>query len=98
MMHKPVVNALLPLVVKAGPRQLALVSIMGLWIAAALPVLAAVQDPEIEQLNQLVAANHYEDAYGKPPISYTPDSFIKYCSSNFAGGMPSLLPCLRTGL
>ncbi len=35
---------------------------------------------------------------GKPPISYTPDSFIKYCSSNFAGGMPSLLPCLRTGL
>jgi tetratricopeptide (TPR) repeat protein len=64
MMNKPASKALRPLLtgmIENSHQPLLLVFVLCLCIGQ--QAFAAAQDPAIEQLNQLVAANRYEDAY-----------------------------------
>ncbi len=64
MMHKPALQALRQVFfIGKGQKPLLTASALTLCIGISQQIFAAAQDPDIEQLNQLVTANRYEEAF-----------------------------------
>ena len=63
-MRLPALNALRPFVTRNHQNRLLLAAALCLLIGAGqLALAASAQDPDIEHLNQLVAASRYEEAF-----------------------------------